>query len=47
MSCRQPLVFLKEAQEIRVNYSDIERLADFVTDDWTCKADIVIYLPKD
>ena len=47
MSCRQPLVFLKEAQEIRVNYSDIERLADFVTDDWTCEADIVIYLPKD
>ena len=24
MSCRQPLVFLKEAEEIRVNYNDIE-----------------------
>lgn len=47
MSCRQPLVFLKEAEEIRVNYNDIERLKDFVTDEWTCQADIVIYIPKD
>lgn len=47
MSCRQPLVFLQEAQEIKVNYNDIKRLADFVTDEWTCEADVVIYLPKD
>lgn len=47
MSCRQPLIFLKEAEEIRVNYNDIERLKDFVTDEWTCQADIVIYIPKD
>lgn len=47
MSCRQPLVFLQEADEIRVNYNDIARLADFVTDEWTCEAEVVIYLPKD
>ena len=47
MSCRQPLVFLKDAKEIKVNYNDIERLADFVTDEWTCEADVVIYLPKE
>ena len=44
ISCRQPLVFLKEAQEIRVDYKDIERLKDFITEDWECKAEIVIYL---
>lgn len=44
MSCRQPLVFLKEAQEIRVDYKDIQRLKDFITEDWTCTAEIVIYL---
>lgn len=47
VSCRQPLVFLKNMSEIRVNYLDIERLADFVTDDWVSPADIVIYIPKD
>ena len=47
MSCRQPLIFLKEAEEIKVNYADIERLRDFVTEEWTCKADIVIHIPKD
>ena len=47
VSCRQPLVFLKDVTEIKVNYIDIERLADFVTDEWVSKADIVIYLPKD
>ena len=45
ISCRQPLVFLKKATEIKVNYIDIERLADFVSKDWTCTADVVIYLP--
>ena len=46
MSCRQPLVFLKEAEEIRVNYNDIDRLRDFVTEDWTCTADVVIHISK-
>lgn len=36
VSCRHPLVFLKKMSEIKVNYIDIERLADFVSDDWTC-----------
>lgn len=47
LSSRQPLTVLKKAEEIRVNYNDIERLADFVSDDWTCESEIVIYLPKD
>lgn len=47
VSCRHPLVFLKNKSEIRVNYPDIERLADFVSEDWVCQADIVIYLPRD
>lgn len=46
ISCRQPLVYLREATEIKVNYCDIDRLKDFVTEDWICKADIVIYLPR-
>ena len=46
VSCRQPLVFLKNAKEIRVNYVDIERLVDFATEDWVCQADIVIYIPR-
>jgi len=36
VSCRHPLVFLKNKSEIRVNYPDIERLADFVSEDWVC-----------
>jgi hypothetical protein len=47
ISCRQPLAFLKEANEIKVKYNDIERLADFITEDWTSNAEIVIYLPKE
>lgn len=47
ISCRQPLIFLHEATEIRVNYDDIERLKDFVTEEWTCTADVVIYLPRE
>ena len=47
ISCRQPLIFLQEAEEIRVNYDDRERLRDFVTEEWTCEADVVIYLPRD
>lgn len=45
VSSWQPLTFLKKVQEIRVNYRDIERLYDFITEDWTCEADIVIYIP--
>ena len=47
VSCRQPLTILKEVEEIRVNYEDIERLRDFVSNDWVCSADIVIYIPND
>ena len=47
MSSRQPLTILKEAEEIKVDYKDIERLADFVSSDWVCTAEVVIYLPKD
>lgn len=47
LSSRQPLTILKNAEEIRVNYNDIERLRDFVSEDWTSKAEIVIYLPND
>lgn len=46
ISCRQPLTILKEATEIRVDYNDLARLRDFVTEDWVCSADIVIYIPK-
>ena len=47
ISCRQPLTILKNATEIRVDYKDIDRMRDFVTEDWTCAADVVIYIPKD
>jgi len=47
ISSRHPLGVLKNASEIRVNYSDIERIRDFVTEDWTCTADINIYIPRD
>lgn len=47
VSCRQSLAFLKQATEIRVDYKDINRLQDFVTDEWVCQADIVLYIPKD
>lgn len=47
ISCRHPLTMLRKASEIRVDYKDIERLADFVTEDWTCTADINIYIPRD
>lgn len=46
VSCRQPLVILKNAEEIRVNYEDIARLKDLVTDDWVCSAEIVIYISE-
>lgn len=46
VSCRQPLTLLKKVQEIKVNYQDIDRIRDFVTEDWTCTADIVIYIPQ-
>ena len=47
ISCRHSLVELEKADEIRVDYKDIARLADFVTDKWQCTKDIYIYLPKD
>ena len=46
VSCRQSLAFLKKASEIKVDYNDIERLRDFITDDWKCEADIIVYISK-
>lgn len=46
VSCRHPLTLLKEVNEIKVDYKDIDRIRDFVTEDWTSSADIVVYLPK-
>ena len=34
ISCRHPLPDLYNADEIRVDYKDRARLADFVTDKW-------------
>ena len=47
LSCRQTLVELKDADEIRVDYKDIGRLADLVTDKWHCDKEVYVYLPKD
>lgn len=47
MSCRQTLVQLHNADEIRMDYKDLDRIRDFVTEDWTCPADIVIYITKE
>lgn len=47
MSCRQTLVELAKADEIKMDYKDIDRIRDFISEDWTCTADIVIYVPKE
>lgn len=47
ISCRHPLTILKQANEIRVDYKDINRIADFITPEWTSEAQIIIYIPKD
>lgn len=47
ISCRHTLVELEQCDEIRVDYKDIARLADFITDKWKCEKDIYIYIPKD
>ena len=47
VSSRHPLGILKDMEEIKVNYIDIERLRDFVSDDWTCAAEVNIYIPRD
>lgn len=47
ISCKHSLVELQKADEIRVNYQDRKRLADFVTDEWQCKQDVYIYIPRD
>lgn len=46
-SCRQTLVQLYDADEIKMDYKDIDRIRDFITETWTCSADIIIYIPKD
>ncbi len=46
LSCRQPLTVLKGVSEIKVDYKDINRIADFATNDWQCKAAINIYIPN-
>lgn len=44
ISSRQPLTLLHNATEIKVLDTDINRLRDLVTPDWTCAADIVVYM---
>lgn len=46
ISSRHPLELLKQAEEIRVNYIDKERLKDFVSPQWTCAAEINLYVPQ-
>ena len=46
LSCRQPLTVLKGVSEIKVDYKDIYRIADFATSDWQCKAAVNIYIPN-
>ena len=46
-SCRQTLVQLSRADEIKMNYKDIDRIRDFITDTWTCTVDIIIYITKE
>ena len=45
ISCRHSLVELAQCDEIRVDYKDRGRLADFITDKWKCDKDIYIYIP--
>lgn len=45
-SCRQTLVELANADEIKMDYKDIDRIRDFITEDWTCEADVIIYISK-
>ena len=30
-----------------MDYKDIDRIRDFVTDTWTCTVDIIIYITKE
>lgn len=46
-SCRQTLVQLSTADEIKMDYKDIDRIRDFVTEAWTCAVDVVIYITKE
>ena len=46
LSCRQDLIQLKKADEIKVNYKDINRINDFINPDNQIAADIIIYLSK-
>lgn len=47
LSCRHTLVDLEKADEIRVDYRDKARLADFITDKWQCEKPIYLYIPRD
>ena len=44
ISCRHSRVELEQADEIKVNYNDIKRIEDFITEDWKCNADVYIYI---
>lgn len=46
ISVRQPLTLLRTATEISVHSEDLDRLRDLVTPDWTCAADIIVYLKE-
>ena len=45
ISCRHSLTQLAQCDEIKVDYKDIARLADFITDKWQCDKDVYIYIP--
>lgn len=47
MSIRQPLVTLHQADEIRVDYKDRERLYDLMAEEPPIEGNLYIYIPKD
>lgn len=46
VSSRQSLAYLKDKLEIKMNYVDIDRIRDFITDEWTFQGELVIYIPN-
>ena len=46
VSCRQSLTYLKDKLEIKMDYIDIDRIRDFITDEWTFQGELVIYIPN-
>lgn len=46
-SCRQSLVELRNADEIKINYKDIDRIRDFVSAETKYDADFIIYVTRE